>query len=288
MAQPTTDTVLKDSRFTESLDCGSPRWPRIALAATLAVGMLPGVCQSHEGNQDQAVQTTNDFAYETVIYVDTEQTPVESHTTIFVGETAYDWETQRALLIDFAARRIVLLNAQKQIQTSLDFPAMEWRLGQTKISLRQAAKSADPRERAMWNFLLEPSYQIQGDSESRVVGFTDRSVKYTVSVQKPTDGDVRQKLARFLDMTTRMSAIQNPWGFARMPVNKWLHEHDMIPTRIVRELTQGLGGKTSTVRSQHEVREQVSNKDRTKIDEIHFWLRDFRSVDFDTYQKSTR
>ncbi len=263
-------------RKQEQARSSTGRLSKIALAATLTLGMAP------------SVSVAGDFAYETMVYVDAAREPVEVHTTILVGDSVYDWEEQRALVIDFVNRKLVLLDARIQQKTTLDFAGMEWRLGQKKLMLNEQVQKGDARSKELAAFLLQPAYNITGDGDSKVVQFADPRVTYKISVIKPADEDIRQKLSRYLDFTTRLSAIQNPWGFARMPVNTWLHQHDMVPMRVEREQPVPNSPQKSRVRSQHEIREQLSAKDRTKIDEIEFWMKDFRGVDFDTYQEKVR
>lgn len=270
--QITPSTPLATNSATES----RYRWPRIALAATLAVGLWPVAGQA------------DDFVYETSIFQDSSRTPIESHTTLFAGESVYDWTETSALVADFANRKVVLLDSKRQLQTTLDFATLEWRLGRKKLAMKQfMQQSKSDSERALFNFLLDPVYDITGDAESVVVGFSDRRVKYQVSVTKPADGDTRQKLARFLDVSTRLSALQSPWGFSRMPINDWLNERGMVPTRVERETSEGAtAGRKSLIRSQHRIRTELIDLDQTKIDEIQFWLKDFTAVDFDKYHEA--
>ncbi len=249
--------------------------PQLAMAATLAVGLWP------------LAVNANDFVYETSIYQDSSRTPLETHTTMFAGDVVYDWTESSALIADFTNRKVILLDAKRQLQTSIDFATLEWRLGRKKLEMKQfMEQSKNNEQRALLSFLLEPVYDIQGDSESTVIAFVDRRVTYTVSVTKPADGDVRQKLARFVDVSSRLSALQSPWGFSRMPINDWLNEHSMVPMRIERETREGAGGRKALIRSQHQIRTELVDLDHTKIDEIQFWLKDFTAVDFEKYQQA--
>lgn len=228
-----------------------------------------------------------DFAYETAIYGEDSTKVLETHSSYFVGDAVYDWQARRALIVDFDTQKITILDAARQLQTSMDFNEMEWRLAKSKLALRNAVTATrDGNQREMLAFFQNPSYDIAGDNDSRVVTFDDRHVKYVVSVLKP-EADALQKVSRFLDVTTRLSCVDNPAGLARIPVNDWLNGHGMVPMRIERTIkeSQAPGARSATIRSQHEIRPELTTKDKTRIDEVQFWQKDFRVVDYDTFIK---
>ncbi|MBI1902216.1 MAG: hypothetical protein HYS13_14035 [Planctomycetia bacterium] len=255
-----------------------------ALAALLAVLSLVAT----------ASLRADEFRIHTKIFVGGEEQPAAENVTIFRDGLVYDClqSPEEVALFDAPRKRFVLLNADRNLRTEIDFAQLETRIAGLRSLLRERA-DADGQG-SLHAFLLEPHFEpdkrMKEDPDTK--GFTlflSPWFHYAVKAEDIKTPTAAVQYAEFVARYTQLNAMRNPAMLARLPINAQLAERSTIPVEIrLTTFKKGPLGRMQGLakyKSTHNVTWALSVEDRRKIDEIGRWLVNFRQVSYDEYRE---
>ena len=218
------------------------------------------------------------FRIDTDIYLDQTKPPVKRTLTLFFEGTFYDFEEAESgmvTVIDPARNRIVLLNRQRQIKTTLP-------LQNVQSTVAQARVQADAKITAV----IESGYQTEADGRSIAVVKND-FFEYRAVTQPTPHPDIAEQYAAFADWSARLNAIFPPKlpPYLRMDLNRLLADHQAIPSEIQRRTRQG--GREMLITCRLIPVWRLSHDDQARIARCGSMLAEFREVQESEYWQAS-
>lgn len=218
--------------------------------------------------QEKQASLQPEFRVVTDVFLGDHKEPAQQTLTLFSGGVAYDIsfdDPNQISMVDVDRDRIVLLNKELQIQTSID-------LNKLQQYIESARKQAETSDLAVY---LNGAEQIEVVGSSVTVG--DQVLRYQASLQKPRDEQMAEQYARTADALS----LLNGWRsgvppFARLSLNRVVAEQKSLPEKITR--TTSSNKKTEVVRCRLHANYRLSKEDKQQVSEIGKLLVSFPSV----------
>ncbi len=233
------------------------------------------------------VVTAVDFRIESRVFVEKEDEPVSTSTTLFKAGLTYDFleNPRETTFLDPRRGRIVLLDATHGLKTEIRIAQIVEFATQLKL---RAAGSDD----ALLQFLAEPKFQETWDSEGNELVLSSKLMTYRVTPIKAPSAEVAKQYQFFSNWYAQLNAMTHASGlppFARAKLDEALGQRGLIPKNV--ELTVSmnskLGRRKVTLRSEHEIAWRLLQADERRIDETHTAMGSYRSVTFDEFLQRT-
>lgn len=217
------------------------------------------------------------FRVDTDIYLDDTKPPIKRTLTLFSDGVYYDFEeseTGLVTVIDPGRNRIVLLNRQRQVKTSLDTK-------QIQLMVSSARVQADAKIAS----IAKSDYEKDRDGQDVAVVRND-FMEYRASTQSPSHSDMANQYAEFADWSARLNAIYQPKlpPYLRLDLNRLLAERQLLPNSIQRTTRQG--GRQMELTCRLIPVWQLSQDDLIKIARCGGMLADFKEISADEYWNS--
>ncbi|MCS7306840.1 MAG: hypothetical protein NZ602_17245 [Thermoguttaceae bacterium] len=226
-----------------------------------------------------------DFRMENKVYFGNQREPAVETTTIFYNGVVYDFLKKPAeITILENQRRIVLLDTERRVKTHVTLHEVEAFVERLR---RRADEYSDP----FVVFLGRPEFEHHFDPESRELTLSSRWITYRVLTVDAESAELAEEYRMFADALARLNALLNPKGlppFPRLVLNAELQRREMIPKEV--HLTihsdRSLFPKKRTVlRSEHYLVRQISEADRTRVQQAIEFQNLFPQISFEQYQK---
>jgi hypothetical protein len=238
----------------------------LAVVAIASIALLAGV--------DRAV--AEGFRIETKIFVEDEDEPASTATTLFLGGVVYDFLGEPAQIAVFRKPgggkpgRFILLDSERRIRTELSTDQLAGAM--TKLRT-WAARQKDP----FLKFAANPQFEESFDRESGQLVLASHEESYTIETAPADEPAALAEYREFLDWYTRLNALLSagPPPEPRLQVNAALARHHIVPVKV--ELTRA--GKKKPLRAQHEFTWRLSKDDLERIDDACASLAAYRPVE---------
>jgi len=246
----------------------------------LAAGMLLACSFPSTGSAQ-----VNEFRIETDILVPSQTKPVQQTLTLFRSGVAYDFsrdEPDQITMVDPERKRIVLIDGRRQVQTHIDLAWLN--------SYMESARNEAAALPGLASF-LEDSKLVEFDKATDTIAVGAKVLRYTATMQFPSDEALAVQFARFADASAYLNAwrANSPPPFARVALNAAVAQQGAVPEEITRT--------TFVLEQQRVVGEQIvkcrlhpnwrlSKDDYARIEEIGKMLVSYPTVSHaDFYQK---
>lgn len=171
------------------------------------------------------------------IYQGDDPNPVETHHVVFKNGIYYDFpadDQQPWTIFDLNASRVILLDRQRQIRTSVPTDDL------VQLAARAEAEITDPVDRQRYGMDAVPtrSGELQFD-----VAYAD--TRYRVTGTRPGAPKLAAEYGRFVDWACRLN-VARPRGvppFARMKLNAVMTRQNVLPKETAVTLTRHIGAE---------------------------------------------
>ncbi len=229
------------------------------------------------------VVTAEDFRVDSRVFVGKEDAPQSSNVTLFQGAHAFDFldEPRQIACYDLARGRIVLVDPERRIKAEVSRATLDAFCN----NLRHLEKGADD---PILRFALRPAFdeQIAEDDTTRV--FSSKYVTYEVQPIAEEVAGMASRYHSFSDASARLNALVNRGSlppFPRLLVNRALETKAQLPAEVQLTVSPArlVGGRTVTLRSEHEFRPRLLDSDLRKIDEAGKLLTNTKTVTLGEY-----
>lgn len=255
------------------------------VVAGLLIPVMTAVPTGADERRDSLAISTEDvnrvaFAVDSKVYVDSEEQPIVSTTTIFYQNHVYDRATEPMDTItcfDFERQVVMLVDRTKGTRTSIAF---------TDLLRFQAELRARAMQReGLAAFLADPTFIREFDASKSTIKLSSPWITYEAAgIQSPSE--IVELFVEFADWSSRLASMVNPAAppaQARLELNKALKKQNWQVTRVTRT-----GGPRAVslgvVRSEHTYREEISESDRHLIEAVEKDLKEFKEISFSEYR----
>jgi hypothetical protein len=240
-----------------------------------AVGMAPDSGRGHD-----------DFRIESKIYVGKDTEPSSENVTLFRGGQIYDFLSKpgETTIFSMPRGRVILLDPTRKVRTEIKTDRLIAFTDELKI---WAARQSD----SFLKFAADPRFEESRDPSGDLI-FTSPYISYRVSTVKANTEAVAQQYLDFADSYARLNALTNPGSVPPLPrlaINAALFKTQSIPERVQMTMPprQRIGGKTTTMRSEHSIAWRLLESDLQRINEADDQLATFTPVPKEHYLKTT-
>jgi len=221
-----------------------------------------------------AILLADDFRVETEVFLDTESAPALATLTVFKGHVVYDFllgAEPETTIFDVARGRIVLLNPQRKVKTTLTTEKLAEFTAAIQVRGNQREKSG----------LFAPSFELT-EEEPQKFTLTSPNLTYRVKGQVAKQPDAVERYRTFADWYARLNAVRPPNlpPFGRLEVNRHLAERQWLPERIERTANPG---RRQTAHSVHVVNWLLSNTDENRLAQAARQQAEFMEVSLGEY-----
>ncbi|EAQ78415.1 hypothetical protein [Blastopirellula marina] len=206
--------------------------------------------------------TAADFQVTNTIFEGEQKQPYMTTQTIFKDNVVFDHamgQAGQAMIIDFHANRITLLDPVRKRQLSLDIR----QIIEMSTYLRTNGDFSTP----LLQFCNKPDFKIQAEPQINRVVFTGNPISYDLTTLPITDKRVVQDYARFCDWSADIN-FACAAGFpsqSRKVINGYFGENNVLPKEIRRVIRNGNPAQNQTVRSQHVYRWILNQTDLVTV-----------------------
>jgi hypothetical protein len=228
----------------------------------------------------------DDFRIESKIYAGKETEPSSENLTLFRGGQVYDFlsKPNETTIFSMPRGRVILLDPTHKVRTEIKADRLLAFTEELKI---WAAKQNDP----FLKFAADPRFEESRDPAGDLV-FNSPYINYRISVTKANTDAIAQQYLEFADSYARLNALTNPGSVAPLPrlaINAALFKTQSIPEHLQMTMPsrQRLGGKATTMRSEHSIAWRLLESDLQRINEVDDQLATFTSVPLEQYLKTT-
>lgn len=223
-----------------------------------------------------ATAQTTAFRVETDVFVGEEPKPVQQTLTLFSSGVAYDFsmdEPNRVVMIDPLRNRIVLLDAEKKLQTQIE-------LTQLTALMDSARNQAIATELAVY---VRDAEQVEKSGDGKTITVGKKILKYVSTLQDSKEPEFAKQYAEFADTSAMLNAWQarNPPPFARLSLNREIANLEKLPEEISRITFLPDSGKEvpeHQVRCKLHCNWRLSKDDERQLAEVGKMLVNFTTV----------
>jgi hypothetical protein len=229
--------------------------------------------------------TAEGFRIETKIFVDNEDEPASTATTLFLEGVVYDFLGEPEQIAVFRKPgggkpgRFILLDTDRRVRTEFSTDQLAGAMNKLRT---WAARQHDP----MLRFAANPQFEESFDRETGQLVLASHEESYSIET---TTADQPQALAEyreFLDWYTRLNALLSagPPPEPRLQVNAALARYQIVPVKV--ELTRA--GENQRLRAEHEFTWRLSKEDQERIDDACASLAAYRPVENEEFLRGFR
>ena len=224
-----------------------------------------------------------EFRVESEVFAPPNRRLAES-VTLFADGMVYDFPLigpQEITIFDPQRKRMILLNADRQLQTVVG--AEE--LLHFTASVRQQAS----QWKGVYGFAARPEFQQDYDQKSGWLTLSSQWMTYQVKGGSPKFPAAAAKYQHFADWYARLNSLRGGLPpFARIELNQAIGKQGMIPEEVRRTVVDGAGlqKRKVEVRSRHLVNWRLSGTDRKRIATAADYIGRFRKVSYEDYRNN--
>lgn len=225
----------------------------------------------------------DDFGIQTKVFIGGKAEPHSENVTIFHKGIVYDYGTlpEEICILDTTngEGRFLLLDPKRKVKTEVDLKTI-----QSFIKNVQASATQSPSE--FIQFLANPKFEGAYDPETKRMEFTSEMMTYRLNTVSAPNKTVANQYYEFSDWFPKLNTLTNPAGmppFARLYVNRYLNQYELIPKNVTLQLTLKEGQEPLVIRSEHEVFWKLAPADQERLRKTEGMLAAFKQVDHTTY-----
>lgn len=216
-----------------------------------------------------------DFQVTNAIFVGQEKEPTATTQTIFKDNVVYDHsmgQSTQAMIIDFDANRITLLDPIRKCQLTVDIREV--------IEMATFLRTNGDFKSPLLKFCNEPDFKLQVEPKINRVVFEGNPLSYDLTTLSITDKRIVQDYARFCDWSADVNftcAAGLP-SKSRKVVNGYFAENNVLPKEIRRVIRNGNPAQNPPIRSQHDYRWILNQTDLVTVQNLRDQQADFAQV----------
>ncbi len=212
---------------------------------------------------------TPQFRMTSKIYQDQNNAPSAIHHIYFDGNRIYDESVigeSTLTVYDIPQGKVILLNTKEKTRTTIQTED----LVRITAQARSAAESLEQKQ----SLGIESRVTVKDDRYR--ISFRDAA--YETEVQSPKDLSIALRYGEFVDMASRLNLVQRLGlpPFARMTLSSRIAADGKLPKTTI--LTLQRESLTQRFRSTHEVQNELTQNDQSRIAEIGSMLALFPEV----------
>ena len=220
------------------------------------------------------------FRIKTEVFVEDEEQPVSTATTLFMNGVVYDFLDDPEQVAMFRKPgggkpgRFILLDPKRRIRTELSTDQLA---GAMKKLGTWAANQKNP----FLQFAANPDFEESFDRESGKLVLASFQESYQIETAPAAAPTALAEYREFLDWYTRLNVLlrAGPPPEPRLQVNAALARYQVIPVSVV--LIRA--GEKKPLRAEHRFTWRLSQHDQKRIDEANSWLAAYQPVDNDQF-----
>jgi hypothetical protein len=226
-----------------------------------------------------------EFRIETEIFVDDEEQPVSTATTMFHGGVVYDFlvEPEQAAIFRKPGGgkpgRFILLDPVRRVRTELSTDQLA---GAMDKLTTWASRQQDP----FLQFAANPKFDESYSEESGKLVLASHEESYQIATTPAHEPDALGEYREFLDWYARLNTllVAGPPPGPRLQVNAAMARYQVIPVSV--QLTRS--GEKIPLRAEHEFTWRLSKDDLARIDDACASLAAYRPVSNDEFLHGMR
>lgn len=225
------------------------------------------------------------FRVDNAVFSGKDTEPTVRTTTVFLDGDVYDFmeKPQEAIVFEAELNRFTLLNMVRRIRAELS-------LHQVTELTQELRERAITHENPFLQFLADPKFEEQFDSESRDLTLDSPWITYRVELATPDDPTIVERYRAFADLYCQVNTILNPRQsppFARLRLNAVIAQHDAIPAVIHLTLRpkRSFPPTRITLKSTHELVRSVGQPDLDRVAQTREFMSIFKLVSFEEYRR---
>lgn len=231
-----------------------------------------------------------EFKIDTQVYVGNDKQPIGQHLTLFSDGMIFDFQMSNEA--QPKPVEIVIFNSRDKsfnlldMNRSIRLPLQQVQIVQMVDGLRQQTLQDESMR-----FLVEDKYVEDFDISSGWVALTSDFIDYRFKGEKPSDVTILPLYFEFIENYSRLNASDPKKlpPFARMRLNQSIRKFGLMPSRIDVTLKKnGLFKEQVTMRSEHTVNMNLSDKDKQRIKDAKSSWMTFKAVNLSKYRGLTR
>ncbi|MBC7820303.1 MAG: hypothetical protein IAG10_25755 [Planctomycetaceae bacterium] len=239
-----------------------------------------------------------DFSVNTRVFdLDSEEAnqPVARSLTLFHAGKVYDviHGAAEATILEPAHRRIVILNSDRGVVSSVDFDELkhlllsaEERWGQRIRELEEQSKP--PRQQIeAERFQLRPKFETQFDPREHRLRLLSKTVSYEVVGPANVRPEAVEAYLNFADWMCRLNFVLHPQALfpnVRLELNERLKQQKLLPVEVT---LRAKLERPLNLKAEHSVTWTLDARGRQIIDKCESLLRDpkLKKVSLSEYQR---
>jgi len=226
-----------------------------------------------------------DFRIDSTIYVGQQREPVNRSTTIFQGDDAFDYLDKPAevFCVLGSRQRVALLDVDRRV--CAEIPTRRVLAFSDEIRSR-AESQQDP----FLQFMAAPTFEQQFDATTSTLTLNSPWLSYRVVGAPARQLGFAHSYREFSDWYVRANPMVNAAArppFPRLSVNEALERLDLLPKEVELTITpkRGIMSRRLTIRSEHQIADQLSESDRKRVEQTRQFLAIFSPVSVEQYRK---
>jgi hypothetical protein len=229
--------------------------------------------------------SAEDFRVNNQVFPNNQKEPSGQSITIFHEGVVYDSMKSPAeiVIFDKPAGRFILMNPANQTRAELATADITAFVNQLQ-SL--AAKHPDP----VVKFLADPKFQERFDESMGELTLTSPMVSYRLTLSTGESQATAEQYREFSDWYARLNTLLTPGSrppFGRLAVNDAVAKHKAIASQVILAVASSkAGGRSTTIRTTHQVIRQLTQADIDYVTKIHKSINDYKLISFDKYRKN--
>ncbi|PQO41693.1 hypothetical protein [Blastopirellula marina] len=224
-----------------------------------------------------------DFQVTTRVFDGNNPNPAMTLETVFHGDKVYDVVTtapRQVTVIDFESGLVTLLDPQRQVKVTL----------QTQVILQHATyfkTQGNFPDDPVWNFLRDPKFTTQYDSEMKVLTMAGGPITYKAELDEIGEQTLADDYARFCDWSALLNFVTGIGGLpqARIDLNNQMKSKGAVPREIRKTVRNANPAKSVSARTTHDFQWQPNPKASQLIESIETDLKKSKAVSFEEFVK---
>ncbi len=228
-----------------------------------------------------------DFRIETKVFVGRSKTPASENLTLFQSGYVYDYLStpDRVAVFDKPHGRFILLDPVRELKA-------EVKTDDVMVFAKRVRELAAKNSSAFMKFAADPDFETKFSQDGELT-LASRYLTYRLKTEPAPSPEAADQYHDFSDWYARFNVMTNPGStppFPRLAVNAELASRGLVPTEVHLTVSgqAGLGGRSTTMRTEHHVSWRLLESDVEKIAETANQLAAFKAAELAELQpKST-
>ncbi len=221
--------------------------------------------------------------------------PVARSRTLFHAGKVYDviYGSAEVTILEPVHRRIVILNKDRDVVSSVDFDELkhllqsaEDRLGQRIRELEEQANPPRQQIEAL-RFQLRPQLETKFDPRERRLRLHNKALSYEVVGPANTHPEAVEAYLNYADWMCRLNYVLHPQPLfpnVRLAVNERLKQQKLLPVEVTLRVKLD---RPLNLKAEHSVAWSLDDRGRQSIHQCELLLRDpkLQKVSLNEYQR---